>query len=472
MNKRDTHILEQEGRVPPQAVEVEESVLGSMLMEDESAYIAFEMISKDDLYKPAHQHIFDAMYNLFVEDKSIDLLMVENWLRDEDLLEACGGSGYLADLTRSASSSANIEYHCAIIDEKSKRRDLILGCTQIIKEAYRSDNDTYDVLDRAEHRIFEINQTKQSSEAEHINEYLEEYLSEVSAVREDPDNRIGMMTGLDIDNMIPGFKPGQLIILAARPSMGKTAMALTIANKMAAGHGGEEVPVGFLSMEMGKKELVGRIINMEGHTNGQQAEKGNITDEQFRRMMDASGRLMNRPVYVDDTPGQSLIDARSKTRKMVKKHGVKLIIVDYLQLMQYNGTANTREQEISAISRGLKQVAKSYDVPVIALSQLSRAVEQRGGDKRPILSDLRESGAIEQDADIVMFLYRPEYYGIKTTPGGQSTEGLAEVIIKKQRNGPTGTIPLRFIKEHALFENGAFNSRPKKEPEPKEDSPF
>lgn len=446
------------GRIPPQAVDVEEKVLGTMFLELDAALTAFEMMDAEDFYKPAHRHIFNAMMHLFMDDKEIDFMLVENELRDNNLLEACGGPGYLSSLLMQSASAANIDYYCAILIEKSKRRQLILACNDIINESYRTDNDTYDVLDKAEHRLFEVNQKKQTSEEVHISEFLDKYLSDISEVMEDPEKRIGMLTGTDIDHLIPGFKPGQFIIIAARPSMGKTALELTLSNFIAAGRGGQERKVAIFSMEMGVLELVGRFITMEAHVSGQQAEKGKITDDEFKRMIDASGRLFNRNIWVDDTAGLSLIDLRSKVRKLVKKHGVEIVFVDYLQLMSANVDGN-REQEISTISRGMKIIAKTYGVPVIALSQLSRDVEKRGGERRPVLSDLRESGSLEQDSDIVMFLYRPEYYDIKTTPEGESTEGLAEVLVRKHRGGPTGMIPMRFIKEYAVFENMAFNKQ-------------
>lgn len=447
----------QEGRIPPQAVEVEENVLGGTMLEEEAALTAFEMLNPDDFYKPAHGHIFESMLELFLDDKSIDLLAIENDLRDKGLLDTCGGAGYLSELTRSVSSAANIEYHAQILAEKSKKRKLIKTCTNIIKEAYQPEVDVYEVLDEAENSIFELAQEKNTEEAKHIREHLQTVLERYEKVMENPDEMEGVSCGLDIDEILTNFKDTLLYILAARPSMGKTALALQIARGVADGEEEERTNVGIFSLEMSADSLVDRLILGESHIDGQKARSGEIGEEEFKRMIDASSRLFDQNIYVDDTPGINLMQLRSKARHMIKKQGVGLILIDYLQLMSYSGKAGTREQEITKISQGLKGIAMEYDVPVVALSQLSRAVEMRGGDKRPQLSDLRESGSIEQDADVVMFLYRPEYYDIKTTPEGQSTEGVAEVLVKKQRNGPTGMVPLRFIEKYAKFENPSFH---------------
>lgn len=443
-----------EGRVPPQATDIEQQILGGCLMEDEAALTAFEVLKAEDFYKRSHEHIFGAMFELFMDDKPLDMTVLENHLQDKGLLADCGGSGYLNDLTRSTSSAANINYHAQIVVEKSKKRQLIKECTNIIDEAYQSDSDTYEVLDKAEGKIFELAQEKNSGEAVHVGEHLQSILEKYETVMDDPSAMEGMFCGLDIDKILTGFKKTLLYILAARPSMGKSALMLEIARGLAI----KDNPVGIFSLEMSAESLVDRLILMESKINGQKARKGDISEDQFRKMVDASARIFEQNIYVDDTPAISIMQLRSKVRHMVQKQGVKIILIDYLQLMTYSGKAGTREEEITKISQGLKNVAKEYDVPVVSLAQLSRAVEQRGGDKRPQLSDLRESGSIEQDADAVMFLYRPEYYGIKTTPEGQSTDGMAEVLTKKQRNGPTGMTPLRFIDDYAKFENISYQS--------------
>lgn len=453
-NNSDSKILEQEGRVPPQAVEVEEAVLGSMLIEHEAATVALQMLSASDFYKPAHQHIFDVLHDLYERDNPLDLLTVENELRDKGLLDTCGGAGYLSELTRSVSSAANVDYHAQIIAEKATKRNLIHGCTDIIKEAYDSSSDPYDVLDKAEQRIFDLANSKQRSQAQPIGDVLKDTLSYLEDIRGKKEGITGVPTGTDVDDWTAGWQNGDLVIIAARPSMGKTAYVLTTARN-AALHQNENLrtKVAIFSLEMSNQSLVQRLLTMEGRINAQTARSGQLEDEDFKRLIDAAGRLFTANIFVDDTPGLSIMELRTKARRLKSEHDIGLIVVDYLQLMTASGDHGTREQEIASISRGLKALAKELDVPVIALSQLSRAVEQRGGDKRPQLSDLRESGSIEQDADVVCFLYRPEYYGIKTTPEGQSTTGLAEIIIGKQRNGPTGSVPLYFVKDYARFEN-------------------
>lgn len=453
-NHSDSHLMEQEGRVPPQAVEVEEAVLGAMLIEHEAATIALQMLSAEDFYKPAHQHIYEVLHDLYERDNPLDLLTVENELRDKGLLDTCGGAGYLSGLTRSVSSAANVGYHAQIIVEKSTKRNLILHCTDIIKEAYDSASSPIDVLDRAEQRIFDLANSKQRSKAQPIGDVLKDTLSYLEDIRGKTSGITGVTTGTDVDKKTAGWQKGDLIIIAARPSMGKTAYVLTTARNAALHQDpNKQTKVAIFSLEMSNQSLVQRLLTMEGRINAQSARSGRLKDEEFKRLIDAAGRLFTANIFVDDTPGLSIMELRTKCRRLKNEHDIGLIVVDYLQLMTASGDFGTREQEIASISRGLKALAKDLDVPVVALSQLSRAVEQRGGDKRPQLSDLRESGSIEQDADVVCFLYRPEYYGIKTTPEGQSTTGLAELIIGKQRNGPTGSVPLYFVKDYARFEN-------------------
>ncbi|MBN2732095.1 MAG: replicative DNA helicase [Balneolaceae bacterium] len=454
-NKANEKVLEQGGRVPPQAIEVEEAVLGSMLIEHEAATIALQMLKTNDFYKPSHRHIFDALHDLYERDNPLDLLTVENELRDRELLDVCGGAGYLSELTRSVSSAANIDYHAQIIAEKATKRNLILNCTEIIQEAYDSTADPYDVLDRAEQRIFDLANTKHRAQAQPIGDVLKDTLSYLEDIRGKKAGITGVPTGLDIDKLTAGWQNGDMIVIAARPSMGKTAFVLTTARNAALHQDSKlQTKVAMFSLEMSAQSLVQRLLTMEGRINAQSARSGRLNDKEFKRLIDAAGRLFTANIFVDDTPGLSILELRTKCRRLKSEHDIGLVIVDYLQLMTAgNNDHGNREQEIASISRGLKALAKELNVPVIALSQLSRAVETRGGDKRPQLSDLRESGSIEQDADVVCFLYRPEYYGIKTTPEGQSTTGLAEIIVGKQRNGPVGSRELYFVKDYARFEN-------------------
>lgn len=454
-NKEKAKILEMDGRVPPQAVEVEEAVLGAMMIESGAAVIALQMLQPDDFYKPANKHIFEAILNLHERDNPVDLISLENELRDNNLLDICGGSTYLADLTRSVSSAANIDYHCQIIIEKSIKRNLILKCTEIIKDSYDTTSDSYDVLDEAEQKIFELSNQKSKNFAKPVKDILTDTLSYLENMRDSTSNITGIPAGLAIDDLTAGWQKGDLIIIAARPSMGKTAFVLTAARN-AAMYPDEEkrVPVAIFSLEMSNQSLVQRLLTMEARVKGDEARKGKLKDRDFREMINAASRLHEAKIFIDDTPAITLMELRTKCRRLKSEHDIGLVIVDYLQLMQGSSKdAGNREQEIASISRGLKSLAKDLDVPVIALSQLSRAVEQRGGDKRPLLSDLRESGSIEQDADVVIFLYRPEYYQITTTDEGRSTKGLAEVIVRKQRNGPIGTKTHYFVEEYARFEN-------------------
>ncbi len=442
------------GRVPPQAVDVEEAVLGAMLIEREAATIALQLLQPDDFYKPAHKHIFETLFDLYERGNPLDILTVESELRDKNLLDMVGGGGYLADLTRSVSSAANIDYHAQIISEKAIKRNLIVHCNEIIKTAYDSASDAKEVLDSAEQRIFDIANTKSRSSATAISDILKDTLGYLEDLRGKPQGITGVPSGLDVDNFTSGWQNGDLIIIAARPSMGKTAFVLTAARN-AALHPDENLQSGvaIFSLEMSAQQLVQRFLTMEARVDAQKARTGKVKDEDFKELIDAAGRLFSADIFIDDTPSLSVMELRTKCRRLKSEHDIGLIVVDYLQLMTASSRdIGNREQEIATISRGLKSLAKELNVPVIALSQLSRQVEQRGGDKRPQLSDLRESGSIEQDADVVCFLYRPEYYGITTTPEGESTVGLAELIIGKQRNGPIGSTRMFFVKEYARFE--------------------
>lgn len=449
--------LDLDGRMPPQAVEIEEAILGGILIEKDAANLAMEILHGDDFYKPAHQHIFQTLSELHNRNNPLDILTLEQALKDKALLDSCGGTGYLSQLTRSVSSAANIEYHAQIVLEKSIKRKLILACTGIVKESYDTGSDPFDLLNQAEAQIFKLSNAGKSNSTKSLDSILKTTITYLEQLQERKTNGItGVPTALAVDKMTAGWQRGDLVIIAARPSMGKTAFVLTVARN-AALHPNPDLKanVAVFSLEMADQQLVQRLLTMEARINAQDARTGRLSDRDFSALIEAAGRLHTAKIFIDDTPGLSLAELRSKCRRLVNEQGVGLIIIDYLQLMTSNlkDGKNNREQEIAFISRGLKGLAKELNVPVIALSQLSRAVEQRGGDKRPQLSDLRESGSIEQDADVVIFLYRPEYYGITTTEEGRSTAGMAEVIIGKQRNGPTGSVNLMFIKEYARFEN-------------------
>tara|TARA_B100000989_G_C19524960_1_gene466248 strand:+ start:163 stop:1668 length:1506 start_codon:yes stop_codon:yes gene_type:complete len=451
-----------QGRVPPQAVEIEQAVIGSMLIEHGAATIALQMLKVEDFYQHSHQHIFQTLSRLYERDNPLDLLTVENELKDLNLLEAVGGPSYLSDLTRMVSSSANIEYHAQIITEKAIKRNLIKNCTEVITESYDSSSDAYDVLDDAEQRIFDLANQKSKSSAKPVADVLKDTLAYLEDMRGKKYGITGIPSGLNVDEITAGWQKGDLVIIAARPSMGKTAFVLTAARNAALHHDENlKTNVAIFSLEMSNQSLVQRLLTMEARVRSDEARKGTLNDEHFKDLIEAAGRLFASQIFIDDTPAITLMELRAKARRLKSEHDIGLIIIDYLQLMQGSTRENrNREQEIASISRGLKSLAKELDVPVIALSQLSRAVEQRGGDKRPQLSDLRESGSIEQDADVVMFLYRPEYYGITTTAEGQSTSGMAEVIVGKQRNGPVGSKMLYFVKNYARFENLTVNDPP------------
>lgn len=453
------NLSDTEGRVPPQAVEVEEAVLGSMLIDHDAAVIGLDRLQGEDFYKASHREIFDAIRTLFDGDNPLDILTVENELRDREKLEVCGGPSYLSYLTRSVSSSASIEYHAQIIKEKSIKRKLIATCSEIIGSSYDTASDPMDLLDSAETALFNLSTTGTRSNARLVKDLVKSTLEHLEELRGKSTGITGVPTLLDVDEMTSGWQRGDMIIIAARPSMGKTAFVLTAARNAALNPDVEQrTPVAVFSLEMSNQSLVQRLLTMEARVDAQSARSGKLKQEEFQRLMQAAGRLYEAEIYIDDSPSISIMELRTKCRRLKSENDIGLVIVDYLQLMTGGpGFEKNREQEIAFISRGLKALAKDLDVPVIALSQLSRAVEQRTGEKRPQLSDLRESGSIEQDADVVCFLYRPEYYGMQTDSEGRSTEGIAELIIGKQRNGPVGTVRMQFVKQYARFENAAFD---------------
>jgi replicative DNA helicase len=451
----DQDILESQGRIPPQAVEVEEAILGSMLIESEAATIALNLLKTDDFYKPGHRFIYDAMKSLHENGNALDMLTIETELSDQGHLDQIGGSGYLIDLTRAVTSAANIEYHCQIVIEKAIKRNLILTCTDIIKNSYEGTSDPYELVDQAEQKIFSLANSKTRQAGLPISQFIKPTLDHLVEIRGKHGGLTGVPSGLSaLDDLTAGWQRSDMIIIAARPSMGKTAFVLTVARNAALYPQDQyRTNVALFSLEMSSQQLVQRLLTMEARIDAQAARQGKLSDNDFTSLISAAGVLNKAGIFIDDTPGISLMELRSKCRRLKEEQNVGIIIIDYLQLMSGGGFEGNREQEIAFISRGLKGMAKELNVPVIALSQLSRAVEQRGTNKRPQLSDLRESGSIEQDADIVCFLYRPEYYGLLTDDDGSSTAGMAELIVGKQRNGPVGTAKLAFIKQYARFEN-------------------
>jgi len=444
-------------KIPPQALDIEQAVLGSMLIDKDALDQVLNMLVKEDFYKPSHQIIYEAVANLYQKNNQPDILTLENELRDNGKLDLVGGSNYLTHLTNAVASAANVEYHSQIIAEKSLKRRLIQECNQVIEQAYENTSDAYDTLEVAESRVFKLASLRNQKESKNLRSILPDTIEMIEDLMNRKDAITGVPTGTDVDRFTTGFQAGQLIIIAARPAMGKTAFALTCARN-AAMHENERLrtTVALFSLEMSSESLVQRLLTMEAGVDAQKVRKGQLDNTDFDKLIKAAGRMHTANIFIDDTPSLSISELRSKCRRLKQEHDIGLVVVDYLQLMTAKGMeTGSREQEIATISRGLKAISMELKIPVVALSQLSRAVEQRGGDKRPQLSDLRESGSIEQDADIVMFLYRPEYYNKMTTEDGRSTENLAEVIIAKQRSGPTGTVELLFRKNITRFDNMA-----------------
>lgn len=436
---------------PPAAVEIEASVLGAMLIEKEAVPKAIELLNADSFYLREHKLIFEAMVSLFESGEPIDTVTLYEELKKREKAEEAGGAVYLSKLSQNISSAANIEYHAKIILEKEILRGLITSSHEIARAAYEGTEDAFDILDQAERKIFEITETHLKRSFTSMDRAVRDALEYIEAIHSNTKQKFSVPTGFyELDEMLGGFQKSDLIIIAARPSMGKTALALTLARNAAVDH---KIPVGIFSLEMATIQLIIRMLCAEGRLNAHLVRTGKLPSEEGVKLSKNAHRLIESPLYIDDTPAQSVLEIRAKSRRLKAEKNIGMIVIDYLQLMQGPANAESREREISHISRSLKSLAKELNIPVIALAQLNRAVESRT-DKRPQLSDLRESGSIEQDADVVIFLNRPEFYGIKNfADDSTSTEGVAEVIIGKQRNGPTGELRLAFIKEYARFEN-------------------
>jgi replicative DNA helicase len=442
-------IMHPEGRVPPQAVEVEMSVLGAMLLDKEAISRALDLINDEVFYKESHRLIFQSMVNLFDRSEPVDLVTLTEDLRRRGLLEKIGGSYYLTELTDKITSAANVEYHAKIILEKALMRHLISSSNEISARAYEDSEDAFDLLDEAEQKIFKISESNLKRGFISMNAALHQTMELLESIHGKHSGVTGVPTGFtQVNNLTGGFQKSDLIIVAGRPSQGKTALVLSVARNASVDF---EIPVAFFSLEMSAQQLVLRLICAEAKVDQHKVRTGRLPENEWKYLSTRIGKLAKAKMFIDDTPSLGILELRAKSRRLKAEHDVQMIIVDYLQLMQGPKGMDSREREISSISRSLKALAKELNVPVIALSQLNRAVEARS-DKRPVLADLRESGAIEQDADVVMFVHRPEAYGIKEE-GGESTEGLAEIIVGKQRNGPIGTAKLTFIKSYARFEN-------------------
>ena len=450
-----TQLQEKSGRVPPQAVDVEQSVLGAMLIEREAIPKAIEILNTEAFYSNKHRHIFDGILRLFERGNPVDLITLSEELKRREELETIGGSYYLSELTSNVASAANVEYHARIIAEKALLRGMIETMTQLIGEAYDAGADAFELLDEAESQIFSLSESQLRKASSSMSDVLKETFEHLQSIHGQEGGVTGVPSGFSrLDELTGGWQKSDLIIVAARPSMGKTAFSLACARN-AALHPKHRVPVAIFSLEMSAQQLAQRLLTSEARVDAQLTRTGRLSEDDWPRLAKAAGRLSDASIFVDDTPGLNVLELRAKCRRLKAEHDVGLIVVDYLQLMHATTQSRNanREQEIAHISRSLKSLAKELDVPVIALSQLNRSVETRGGEKRPQLSDLRESGSIEQDADVVSFIYRAERYGITQDEYGNSTEGIAEIILGKQRNGPVGTVELAFVNQYARFEN-------------------
>ena len=435
---------------PPAVPEIEASVLGAMMIEKEAVPKALELLKPDSFYLTSHRLIYEAMLSLFEAAEPIDTVTLYEELKKREQIEEIGGAVYLSKLSQNISSAANIEYHAKIILEKQILRGLITSSHEIAKAAYQGTDDAFDILDQAERRIFEITESHLTQSYQGMDKAVRDALEYIEAIHSQSQQKFSVPSGYyELDELLGGFQKSDLIIIAARPSMGKTALALSIARNAAVDH---NIPIGIFSLEMSTLQLIIRLLCAEGKLNAHLVRTGKLPHEEGLKLSKNAHRLIEAPIYVDDSPAQTVLEIRAKARRLKVEKNIGMIIIDYLQLMQGQVRSESREREISYISRSLKSLAKELNIPVVALSQLNRAVETRT-DKRPQLSDLRESGSIEQDADVVMFLNRPEYYGIEKDENGESLEGVAEIIIGKQRNGPTGIVKLAFIKEYARFEN-------------------
>ncbi len=440
------------GNTPPQAVALEESVLGALMLDQTALYNTIDSLHVEYFYKPEHQAVYRAILRLFEQSQPVDLLTVVERLRLDGELEAAGGAYAVSKLTENVVSAAHLEYHIRVLSEKYIQRELIRISTETITTAYDETTDVVDLLDKTEQRLMDINDQNFRSDYHPMGDFVTLAMDKIKEAGEKSDGLSGLESGfVELDRITAGFQPGTLIILAARPAMGKTACALSMARNMAVEF---HKPVAFFSLEMTGDELAMRLISSEAKIDGKKLKTGRLAPYEQEQLKIGAQPLNNAPIYIDDTPQLTIFELRAKARRLKQRYDVQMIFIDYLQLMSSGNSDNrngNREQEISMISRQLKALSKELGIPILAMSQLSRAVENRVGNK-PMLSDLRESGAIEQDADIVMFIYRPEYYNIESDEKG-STLGKADLLIAKHRSGATGEVRLRFVKEYARFEN-------------------
>lgn len=442
------------GKIQPQAKELEEAVLGALLLEKDAYSLVSDIIKPESFYDPIHQSVYSAIVALALQQRPIDLLTVVEQLKKQGQLEEVGGALFVAQLTEKVASSAHIEYHARIIAQKYVARQLIAFSSAITQQAFDDTTDVDDLMQEAESELFKLSQNNLKKDITQINPVIKEALNLLNIAANKEEGLSGLQTGFtELDRMTSGWQNSDLIIIAARPAMGKTAFVLSMAKNMAVNF---KYPVAVFSLEMANVQLVNRLIVNTCEIPGEKIKNGRLELHEWKQLDTKITELYDAPLFLDDTPSLSVFELRTKARRLVREHGVKIIIIDYLQLMNASGSGHgSRQEEVSTISRSLKGLAKELNIPIIALSQLNRGVEGRTGaeGKRPQLSDLRESGAIEQDADMVCFIHRPEYYKILDDGNGNSLVGLAEIIIAKHRNGATGDVTLRFKSEFARFQN-------------------
>lgn len=452
--KEQTPIIADIGKIQPQARDLECAVLGALMLEKDAYSLVSDILKPESFYETAHQSIYRAIVNLSLRQAPVDMLTVMEELKKEGELEKVGGASYIAELTDKIASAAHIEFHSRIIAQKYLARELISFSSGITSKAFDETTDVDDLMQEAESKLFEISQRNVKKDVTQINPVIKEALNLLEIAANRPEGLSGLQTGFtDLDKITSGWQNSDLVIIAARPAMGKTAFVLSMAKNMAVTY---NYPIALFSLEMSNVQLVNRLIVNTCEIPGEKIKNGQLAPYEWEQLDFKIKELYDAPLYIDDTPSLSVFELRTKARRLVREHGVKMIIIDYLQLMNASGmNFGSREQEVSTISRSLKGLAKELNIPIIALSQLNRGVESRTGNegKRPQLSDLRESGAIEQDADMVCFIHRPEYYKIFEDEKGNSLIGLAEVIIAKHRNGATGDVQLRFKNEFARFQN-------------------
>src|SRR6056297_588319 len=441
------------GKIPPQAIDLEEAVLGAIMLEKDAILSVLDILSPDCFYQEAHQKIFEVAVDLSTREKPIDLLTITEELRKKELLDEIGGASYISKLTSRVGSAAHLEYHARIVAQKYIQRELIRVSSEIQGKAFDETIDVDDLLDFSERELLNIAEGNIKKETVKINKLIQDALHQIEEAGKRDDSLSGVPSGFSmLDRLTSGWQPSDLVIIAARPSMGKTAFVLSMARNMAVDH---ERPIAFFSLEMSSIQLVNRLIVAETQLPSDKIRNGRLENYQWEQLEYKIKDLEQAPIFIDDTPAISIFEIRAKCRRLKQKYNIQAVVIDYLQLMtagQSSGSGS-REQEVSTISRSLKSIAKEWTVPIIALSQLNRSVEMRSGNKRPQLSDLRESGAIEQDADLVLFIHRPEYYGLDVDEEGNSLKGIAEIIVAKHRNGPVDDVQLKFQKEFAKFSN-------------------